>query len=215
MSRIDFSLYLVTDRHQTAGRPLGPLLRRAMRAGLRAVQLREKDLQTRALMDLAKEALVCVRGEGGLLFINDRADLVMALGADGLHLRADSLPVRVARRILPADRLIGVSAHSVEEVVHAEAEGADFAVLGPIFDTPSKRAYGEPIGLRPIEEAGRRCRIPVFAIGGITVARAREVRRAGAAGVAVISAILSASDVEAATRGLLEAVAAPRFRTDC
>lgn len=203
MSRVDFSLYLVTDRHQTAGRPLVPLLRQAMHAGLRAIQLREKDLPTRDLMTLAEEARACTREAGGLLFINDRADLVMALEADGLHLRADSLPVRVARRILAPDRLIGVSAHSVDEVIRAETEGADFAVLGPVYDTPSKRAYGAPLGLKPVEEASRRCRIPVFAIGGITVARVCEVRQAGAAGVAVVSAILSAPDVEAATRALL------------
>ncbi len=210
MPRIDFPLYLVTDRHQAAGRPLVPLLRQALGAGLRAVQLREKDLPTRELLPLAEEALGCVREHGGRLFVNDRVDLVLALGADGVHLRADSLPVRVARRLLPPDRLIGVSAHSAEEVVRAEAEGADFVVLGPVYDTPSKRAYGAPIGLKPIEEASRRCRLPVFAIGGITVARVRAVRQAGAAGIAVVSAILSAPEVAAATRVLIEALDAAR-----
>ncbi|WP_447973318.1 thiamine phosphate synthase [Nitrospira sp. Kam-Ns4a] len=210
MPRIDFPLYLVTDRHQAAGRPLVSLLHQALGAGLRAVQLREKDLPTRELLTLAEEALGCVRRHGGWLFVNDRVDLVLALGADGVHLRADSLPVRVTRRLLPPDRLIGVSAHSAEEVVRAEAEGADFVVLGPVYDTPSKRAYGAPIGLKPIEEASRRCRLPVFAIGGITVARVREVRQAGAAGIAVVSAILSAPEVAAATRGLIEALDAAR-----
>jgi thiamine-phosphate pyrophosphorylase len=148
-----------------------------------------------------------MRGQGGRVMINDRVDLALALGADGVHLRADSLPVAVARRLLGADRLIGVSAHSTDEVARAESDGADFAVLGPIYETPSKRAYGPPIGLRPIEEARRRCRIPVFAIGGITVARVAEVRRAGAYGVAAVSAILSAASVEAAIRQFLDALA--------
>ena len=125
--------------------------------------------------------------------INDRVDLVLAFDADGVHLRADSLPVAAARRLLGPDRLIGVSAHSADDVARAESEGADFAVLGPVYETSSKRQYGQPIGLRPIEEAGRRCRMPVFAIGGITVTRVAEVRQAGAYGVAVVSAILSAA----------------------
>jgi len=139
--------------------------------------------------------------------INDRADIALGLGADGVHLRADSLPVAVARRLLGADRLIGISAHSADDVARAESDGADFAVLGPIYETPSKREYGSPIGLRALEEAGRRCRLPVFAIGGITVARVAEVRRAGAYGVAAVSAMLSAAPVESATRQFLDALA--------
>jgi thiamine-phosphate pyrophosphorylase len=134
-------------------------------------------------------------------------DLVLALGADGVHLRADSLPVAVARRLLGTDHLIGVSAHSVDDVVRAESDGADFAVLGPIYETLSKREYGPPIGVRALEEAGRRCRIPVFAIGGMTIARVAEVRRAGAHGAAVVSAILSAASIESATRQFLDALA--------
>ena len=205
MPRIDFSLYLVTDRHQTGGRLLVPLLREAIAAGLRAVQLREKDLATRPLLLLAEEVLRLTREHGAWLLINDRVDLTMALGADGVHLRSDSLPVSVARRLLGPDRVIGVSAHSADEVVQAESEGADFAVLGPVYDTSSKLAFGPSIGLPPIQEASRRCRMPVFAIGGITAPRVREVRRAGASGVAVISSILTAECVSSATRDLLDA----------
>jgi thiamine-phosphate pyrophosphorylase len=206
MPRVDFDLYLVTDRHQTCGRPLVPLLREALGAGLRAVQLRERDLATRPLLALAEEVLRLTREHKALLLINDRVDLVLAVGADGVHLRSDSLPVAAARRLLGPHRLIGVSAHSVDEVVRAESEGADFVLLGPVYDTPSKRAYGPPIGLRPIEGATSRCRLPVLAIGGITAARIGEVRRAGASGVAVSSAILSAADVPAATAQLLGAL---------
>jgi thiamine-phosphate pyrophosphorylase len=104
--------------------------------------------------------------------------------------------------------LIGVSTHSADETARAEADGADFAVLGPIYDTPSKRGYGPPIGIATLEDACRRCRIPVFAIGGITPPRAFEVRRAGAFGVAVISAVLGAEDVGDAVRRLASAVTA-------
>lgn len=205
MSPVDFSLYLVTDRHQTVGRPLLPLLREALEAGVRAVQLREKDLPTRPLLALARDVRALTREYGAKLLINDRLDIALAVEADGVHLRADSLPVSVTRRLLGPERLIGMSAHSVAEVLRAESEGADFALLGPVYATPSKLAYGAPIGLGPIEEAAQRSRLPFFAIGGITAARLGAVRRAGAQGGAVIAAILSADSVTAATRALLDA----------
>ncbi len=207
MPRVDFRLYLVTDRRQTAGRPLAPLIQEALVAGLQAVQLRERDLGTRALLRLAGELLHLTRGRNAALLINDRADMVMGLGADGVHLRADSVPVSVARRILGAERLVGASAHSADDVVRAESEGADFVVLGPIYPTTSKLAYGAPIGVGPLEDAARRCRIPVFAIGGISAERVAEVTRAGAFGVAVISSILTAPHVGQATQHLLSALA--------
>ena len=206
MPSVDFPLYLVTDRHQTDGRPLVPLIEQAVTGGLRAVQVRERDLATPGLSALLKEVCTLMRAQGVRVMINDRVDLVLAFEADGVHLRADSLPVAAARRLLGPDRLIGVSAHSADDVARAESEGADFAVLGPVYATLSKRQYGQPIGLRPIEEAGRRCRIPVFAIGGITVTRVAEVRQAGAYGVAVVSAILSAASVESAARQFLAAL---------
>jgi thiamine-phosphate pyrophosphorylase len=204
MPRVNFSLYLVTDRQQTADRPLLSLLDRAMNAGVEAIQLREKDLDTRSLLHLANDVLAIVRKHGGRLLINDRTDLVMALGADGVHLRADSMPVTAARRLLGPDRLIGVSVHSAEEVQQAESDGADFVVLGPIYDTASKRAYGHPLGLGPLEQVSRGSTIPIFVIGGITPERVSDVRRAGAFGVAVVSAILASDNVDLAARWLLD-----------
>jgi thiamine-phosphate pyrophosphorylase len=206
MSRVDFSLYLITDRHRTAGRPLLPLLDRALSAGVKAVQLREKDLDIRSLTELASELLALTRRHDSLLFINDRVDLVLALGADGVHLRSDSMPVEAARRVLGPDRLIGASVHNVAEVLKAEADGADFVVLGPVYDTLSKRAYGDPIGLSPLEQASQQSRIPIFAIGGISLSRVHEMRRSGARGVAIISAILEAADIELTTDLLLNAL---------
>lgn len=139
------------------------------------------------------------------LIINDRIDAALVLDDAGVHLRSSSLPVAVARRLMGARRLLGVSAHSIHEVEQAEAEGADYVVLGPIYETPSKQRYGSPLGLAALEEACRRVRIPVLGIGGITAVRAREVRGVGAFGVAVIGAILGAPDCAAATRALIEA----------
>lgn len=116
------------------------------------------------------------------------------------------MPVSVARRLLGPQRLVGVSAHSLEEVRRADGDGADYVVLGPIFDTPSKREFGRPLGLDVLETACRASRIPVFAIGGITAARAQDARRAGAHGVAVIGAILTRDDLIAATSELLASV---------
>ena len=204
MPSVDFRLYLVTDRHQTAGRPLLSVLAQAVGAGVRAVQLRERDLPTRALLSLA----IDLQRElpEAKLFINDRVDLALALSTQGVHLRESSLAVSEVRGVLQPFQLLGLSAHSVEGVVAAEQQGADFIVLGPIYDTPSKRQYGLPLGLRLLEQAARSVCLPIFAIGGITAARARVVRQAGAFGVAVLSSILCAVNVEEATQELLAAI---------
>jgi len=204
MPSVDFRLYLVTDRHQTAGRPLVSVVGRAVRAGVRAVQLRERDLPTRALRSLAIDLQRVV--PDARLFINDRVDLALALPAQGVHLRETSLPAGVVRGLLQPSQLLGLSVHSIDGVMAAEQQGADFVVLGPIYDTPSKRAYGPPIGLGILEQASRRVRVPIFAIGGITVARAREARQAGAFGVAVLSSILSAEHIEQVTKEFLSAI---------
>lgn len=208
MPPVDFRLYLVTDRHQTKGRPLRELLAQSLRAGVPAIQLRERDLETCDMLSLAREVQDLSQQHGAKLFVNDRVDVAEAVGTAGVHLRADSLPVSAVRRLLGSTRWIGVSTHSAQGVVQAEEEGADFAVLGPIYDTPSKRQYGAPLGLGVLEKASRCRRIPIFAIGGVTPARVCEVRQAGAFGVAVISSILSENDVEAATRSLLDAITA-------
>lgn len=204
MPSVDFRLYLVTDRHQTAGRPLLSVLARAVRAGVRAIQLRERDLPVRELHTLAMQ----LQHElpDARLFINDRVDVALALRTQGVHLRESSLPAEVVRRLLWPSQLLGLSVHSLDGVIAAEQQGADFVVLGPIYDTPSKRIYGTPIGLRILEQAAQKVRIPIFAIGGITATRAREVRQAGAFGVAVLSSILSAANVEQATKDLLDGI---------
>ena len=209
MAALESRLLLVTDRQQTKGRPLMSVLAQALKAGRISIQLRERDLCARDLLTLAGEIQQLMDPHQGHLVINDRLDVALSLEAAGVHLRSNSLPVGVVRRLLSPLRLLGASAHSVEEAVTVEANGADYVVLGPVYDTPSKRMFGPPLGLTTVEDAARAVRVPIFAIGGVTAGRARELRRAGAFGVAVITAILCADDVDAATTALLEAVTAP------
>lgn len=206
MPTLSSRLLVVTDRHQTNGRPLVSLLQRVLTAGAPAIQLRERDLSARELVTLAREAQAVTASRGSQLFINDRIDVALALEGVGVHLRGNSLPVSVARQLLGAQCLLGVSVHAVEEVLSAESQGADYIVLGPIYKTPSKQMFGPPLGIHTLEKACRLVRIPIIGIGGVTAARAREMRRAGAFGVAVITAVLGSADVESATRELLDAV---------
>ncbi len=206
MPQLESRLLLVTDRHQTKGRLLIPLLQQVLTAAAPAIQLRERDLSARELVMLAGEVQAVTASRRSQLLINDRIDVALALEGVGVHLRSNSLPVPVARQLLGARRLLGISVHAVEEAVQAEAQGADYIVLGPIYETPSKQMFGPPLGIDTLEKACRRVRIPIIGIGGVTAARAREMRQAGAFGVAVITAILGAADVESATRELLDAV---------
>lgn len=194
---------LVTDRHATAGRDLVDVVARALDAGLPAVQLRDKDLPGRALFHLAEHLRHLTARTGALLFVNDRIDVARAVGADGVQLGAASLPVEVARALLPASALVGASVHALDE---AATTGADFVVFGPVFDTPSKRAYGAPQGIARLRAAIALTPVPVLAIGGVEPSNVEAVRAAGVGGVAVVRAILAASDPAAATRTLLAAM---------
>ena len=207
MMKLESRLVLVTDRHQTNGRPLVPLLQRVLTAATPAIQLRERDLSARDLVTLAREVQAVPASRRSQLLINDRIDVALALEGVGVHLRSNSLPVSVARKLLGTQRLLGISVHAVEEGLSAQSQGADYIVLGPIYETPSKQMFGPPLGIHTLEKVCRLVRIPIVGIGGVTAARAREMRRAGAFGVAVITAILGAADVESATRELLDAVA--------
>jgi len=180
----------------------------ALAAGIRAVQLREKDLPTRELYHLAEKLLAVTRAAGAVLLVNDRIDVAMALSADGVHLTRRSLPPRVCRELLGPERLIGVSCHSLAEVRESEDGGADFVVLGPIFQTPSKAAYGPPLTTAALREARAATGLPILAIGGVKETHVGEVMAAGADGIAVISAVMAARNPAAATSELLAAVSA-------
>ncbi|HUJ79340.1 MAG TPA: thiamine phosphate synthase [Nitrospiria bacterium] len=208
---IDFSLNLITDRRATGGVSLPDAVSAALTGagtagGGCAVQLREKDLPTRELLELALRVRDRSAAAGARLLINDRLDLCWASGADGVQLRADSLPTRVVRRLLGESLLIGVSVHSLDEAVRAEAEGADFVLFGPVYETPSKSMYGPPQGLGRLAETTARLRIPVFAVGGVTAARVPDVLHAGARGVSVISAVFGADDIARAAESMRRAL---------
>ena len=200
----------MTDRHQTGSRDLPTVVEQALQAGVRAVQLREKDLTTRDLYDVAGMLLAVTRKAGAVLLINDRVDVAMALSADGVHLTRRSLPPKEARALLGPERLLGISCHTLAEVREAEDGNVDFVVLGPIFDTPSKAGFGPPLTTSILRLVRATTPLPILAIGGIHAVRIPEVMAAGADGVSVISAVMAAADPGAAAAELLAAVAASR-----
>jgi thiamine-phosphate pyrophosphorylase len=205
-----WGVYLVTDRTQTAGRPLLDIVAAALGGGIRAVQLRERDLATRALLRVAEQLRALTRRYDAALLINDRIDVALACDADGVHLPAASFSVADARALLGARRLIGVSVHAPSEL--AAAAGADFAVIGPIYETPSKQAYGAPLGIGALGAARAMTAMPLFAIGGVDARRVPEVRAAGADGVAVIRAVLAAPDPGRAATQLISTTKTPRHQ---
>jgi thiamine-phosphate pyrophosphorylase len=202
----ELSLTLVTDRTQTRGRDLAALVIQCVAAGLPAVQVREKDLPAVELASLCRKLREPTRETGALLIVNDRADVALAVGADAVQRTHASLSVAEIRTAVDKRLRIGASVHSREDALAAEAEGADWIVFGPVYDTASKRQYGLPQGLAKLEAVTRAVPIPVIAIGGITPERVAEVRAAGAHGVAAISAILAAESPAEATRRFLDAL---------
>ncbi len=195
-------LYLVTDRLQTRGRELAHLLQDILPHGRMMIQIREKDLDTQSLLAFSHNIQQVVQPYHVPLLVNDRVDVTLSLNAAGVHLLSNSLPIPQVRPLLHSGQWIGRSVHSLEEAKKAEQDGADFLVLGPIYDTPSKRPFGAPLGVTVLKEACRSCRIPIYAIGGISARRVREIKQAGAFGVAVISALLEAEDVASAAQEL-------------
>ena len=192
-----FRVYLITDRSLFPGKDgLYRAVEDAVEAGVRCVQLREKDLPVRQVLDMAYRLRAITAHHGAMLFINERVDVALAAKADGVHLGAAGIPVKAARAASGGRMLIGVSAHSVAETVEAGREGADFVTLGPVYETPSKMKYGPPVGTEVLRKAAAGAGVPVFAIGGIRPDRIGEVKGCGAYGVAVISAILASGDVK-------------------
>lgn len=206
MQLTDFSLYLITGRHQAGGRPLTAVVRQALEGGIRAVQLREKDLPAAELYRLATKLRSITSEFDARLIINDRLDIAMAAGADGVHIGINSLPVAVARSVMGKDKIICYSAHDVDEALSAQADGADFVTFGPVYHTPSKIEYGEPCGVKKLADAVSALNIPVIGLGGISEANVTDALSAGIRGVAVISAVLAAVDPRAAASSLLKKI---------
>lgn len=178
-----FDLLAISDR-ASLDIPFPEWLARLAAAGVGAVQVREKDLDDRAVLELARQARAALPPPATVL-VNGRLDLALAAGADGAHLPADGVPAAALRRRFGDGVLLGVSTHSVEEVERALHGGADYVTFGPVWPTPSKERYGPPLGIGELARAAR-IRIPVYALGGVMLSRFGEAAAAGAAGVAGI-----------------------------
>lgn len=202
--KIDFKLYSISNRKLFSDHySLFTALEEALKGGIRAIQLREKDLGVREILDMAYKLRDLTKRYEAKLFINDRVDVAIAVGADGVHLGQDSIPPSAAKKVSGGRFITGTSAHSMEEALYAERDGADFITFGPVYPTPSKIKYGEPVGINALRNVCSKIHIPVFAIGGITSERLREALGCGAHGAAVISAILGADNVKQASERFL------------
>lgn len=195
---------MITDRKLfTDNHLLFTAVEEALKGGSKAVQLREKDLGTRDLLDMAYKMRELTKTYEAKLFINDRVDIALAVEADGVQLGKESIPAHAVRKSFQDKLIIGVSTHSLDEAIEAESGGADFITLGPVYHTPSKMKYGEPIGIEILSKVVAKTLIPVIAIGGIKLDKVREVKEAGADGVALISAILIAESIKETTEVFL------------
>lgn len=201
---VDWSLHVITDRRTAGGRSVVEAVQAAIRGGATVIQLREKEASTRQMIALGQMLLELTRAAGIPLIVDDRVDVALALDAEGVHLGQEDMPAETARKLIGPKKLLGVSASTVEEACEAEGAGADYLGVGDIFGTPSKPDAGAPIGLELLAEIARSVSIPVVGIGGITLENAAAVMQSGAAGVAVISAVIGAADPEVAARRLRE-----------
>ncbi len=200
-------LYLIADTTPGASLPLREAVAQAVRAGVRLVQLREKQVPDADYLALARDLRALTTAYGARLLINSRVDIAAAVDADGVHLPRDA-SIDDARRALGPNALIGVSTHSAEELRRAEAEGADFVTLSPVFPTTSKPCATNTLGIERFAALVARATLPVYALGGIQPENAAGCLRAGAYGIAVVSSIMAAPDVGAATSRYLRVLAA-------
>ncbi len=198
-------LVVVTDRALAAPRTLEEVVAAAMAGGAGAVQLRNKGEPPRELLDLGRDLRALTREAGVLLFVNDRLDVALAIGADGVHLGPDDLPVSVARQVVHGGFLIGRSCDEPEVARRLVDEGADYIGCGAVYPTATKPDAGPVIGLEGLRRVVEAVHVPVVAIGGITVERAEEVASTGAAGAAVVGAVMAAEDPEVACITMLRA----------
>jgi thiamine-phosphate pyrophosphorylase len=209
---VDSSLYVVLDRTAARGRDLVELLALALAGGSRMIQLREKEWPSGRLLPLAEKLRAACAAAGATFIVNDRVDLALAVGADGVHLGQDDLPARAARPLLRPGMILGISTHSVEQARAAQADGADYVAVGSMFATTSKADF-QLVGPDLMRKLRGEIRVPLIGIGGITPDNVSEVIQAGADGVAVISAVCAAPDPKAAAAGFLTQIRAARDLT--
>ncbi|HET8654186.1 MAG TPA: thiamine phosphate synthase [Longimicrobiaceae bacterium] len=199
-------LMVVTDPECGAGREIADVVRAALQGGAPSIQLRAKSVSTRETVELGRRLLTETRTAGALLFVNDRIDVALALGADGVHLGDDDLPLPDAVRLAPPGFLIGRSVETPDQARAATRHGAAYLGVGTVFPTPSKLDTGEAIGLAGVASVRAATALPLVAIGGIDAENAAAVVKAGADGIAVIRAVLQAPEPDRAARELIHAV---------
>jgi thiamine-phosphate pyrophosphorylase len=209
---MDPSLYVILDRTAARGRDLEALLAAIVAGGCRMVQLREKEWPSGRVLPLAERLRACCAAAGVTFIVNDRVDLALAVGADGVHLGQDDLPARLARPLLRPGMILGVSTHSVEQARAAQADGADYVAVGSMFATRSKPEF-QLVGPDLLRKLRPEIRVPLVGIGGITHDNVQAVVSAGADGVAVISAVGAADDPRAAAERFLALIRAARGLT--
>ena len=197
-------IYLVTDRDCLQGKALESVVELAVRGGATAVQLREKELTTRAFIQEAQRCKTLLAEYGVPLIINDRLDVALAVGADGVHIGQEDMPYSTARKLMGPKAIIGLSVESMEELREAEAYDVDYLGISAIFGTPTKTDTKYLWGLDGLAEAKKISRHPLVAIGGLNASNASDVFQAGADSIAVVSAICADSDPLNATRELQE-----------
>ena len=198
----DYTLYLVTDRSLSKGRATLQIVTAAVAGGATCVQLREKHCGTREFINEALALKPLLNAHNIPLIINDRLDVALAVGADGVHLGQTDMPIAMARKIAGSSLLIGISAESLEDALEAQREGADYIGISPVFATPTKIDTAPPLGLAGVSKIRAQVDIPMVGIGGINQDNAASVIAAGADGVAVVSAIVSAADPGTAAKSL-------------
>lgn len=208
--RFDLSVYLVTDTRLSGPRGVAAVAAAAARGGVTIVQLRDPDATTRGLIAAATALQDALRPHNVPLVINDRVDVALAVGADGVHLGDRDMPAATARRLLGPGRIVGVTVHDAAEAQAVDTEIADYAGIGPVFATTTKAEARPAIGVDGFRALRRLAPLPVIGIGGIDAGRTADVIAAGADGVAVVSAICAAPDPEAAARAIAAAVAEGR-----
>ncbi|CAM3523024.1 thiamine phosphate synthase [Halomonas lysinitropha] len=198
--RLDLSLYLITDRGRCAGLGLVETVMAAVRGGVTMVQLRDKQARDAELIDQARQLKTALAGSGVPLIINDRLEVALACGADGLHIGQDDGDVARARGALGSEAILGLSVQTHEQMVRVDAEHLDYLGLGPVFATPSKHDHAEPLGFEGLASLVAASPLPTVAIGGLKAEHVAATHQAGAQGLAVVSAICGAPDPEAAAR---------------
>lgn len=209
---VGFNLFLITDRNQTGSLRLIDIVEDALKGGVRGVQLREKDLSSRELYELAYDMRKLTTRYDAKLLINDRVDIALAVDADGVHLGLNSMPIHRVRRLLGNNRLIGVSCHNQINAIMAQENGADYITFGPVYYTPSKANYGKPVGVDSLETVAHLLQIPVFALGGIKRDNIPEVVAAGAAGISLVSAIIASDDPQREAEAMIALLPPPLTR---